>query len=310
MFSIKTLLMFVFVSSISTSILAADDKCTGNVDCRLRSKFEIGGSIANDESKYEFLTPNAGSRLSYDMMKTKQFFVDTKYRFMQDGLNSYYVYGRGSWGQTKNGEVRDDDVVNLYGAMSYHQLNQNNNQIEIGLGRQIALSDKHILSFDLGYFRKNIHTSSRGIGYYAYADDVNGNVVESDFDSTTDQKSNAVFKGISFGPKIEKIIDKDSSISLQVHGLITQYSSNNYWRERDITWSLSNHEMGFNGIDIKAEYLTAITNHADLSLFAYYQTIKIKGLNETNEGVYISNQYVHSYAMTKSYGIGVGVKFF
>ncbi|QED23855.1 hypothetical protein [Candidatus Deianiraea vastatrix] len=332
------------MKTLSTSIVlstalfananAADLKrLDGAVMQRLKSNFEGSIAMSQEKGQYEFKTPAGGSILTYDKMKSNQFLWDAKYKIFTQGIDNFFVYASGNFGKIRKGEVRDDDVRNLASGMSFHQLGGNLRQRKIGIGYSFdasKLSEKlnsHIISFDIAYFKKNVNTKSYGHGYSFYGsqttmvDDGSGTLtpyttpetMTHDYDNGNDLNSNGIFEGLSIGSKIEKIIDQDSSISLAANALITSYRARNFWRARDINWGL--HEsgnMGLNGFDMRAEYLTNITNHVDLSLFAYYQQIKTKKLNEfeNGEGYMPSDMLIHSsYAFVKSYGIGAGFKF-
>ncbi|QED23095.1 hypothetical protein [Candidatus Deianiraea vastatrix] len=289
----------------------SNNRFNGPIGNRLASKFELGIGMANERSKFEFLTANTASVLSYDNMVANQGFIDMKYKSFTRGIDNFFIYIQGNLGSTKKGEVRDNDVTNFQRMMSYHNLLSHNNQIQVGFGYttdmiQIdKLLDRHIFTLDVSYFRKAITAKSHANGYYAYRN----TSMSYYYDSENDQKTSSIFEGISIGGKIEKIFDKYSSMSLSLHGLITSYTASNYWRARDIRWGMRSAKSELNGFNFRAEYLTNISNHIDLSLFTYYQQIKAKNLIETQEMYTLDTNYENNYASYRSYGIGAGLKF-
>ncbi len=310
---LKKLVYLSSIAILSTNAIAFPKEDSA-VMKRLNSNYEAGISIANQNQFYEFNTPGANSILTYDKMSNPQVFLDAKYKFFTGrGLDHAFIFAEGSFGQTNKGEVRDDDIRNSYGAMSYHKLSANNNHKHIGVGLALDLSNysdsfkNHILSFDIGYFDRFISTrSAPGASYYAY---VPSNFAGGIYQTSDDQISRATFRGLSLGTKIEKIIDEDSSISLKFNALYLQYKSQNYWRNRDMNWSMdSGKNQGATGFSIKPEYTTNLTNHVDLNIFGYYEVIKVKNLIEHQAG-YTDASGNGSYATVKTSGLGLGLKF-
>ncbi len=301
--------LYIVLISFGSAVNALPSD-TSPVMQRIKSNYEFDIGVAKDQSKYEFQTPAGGSILTYDKMKNNQGFIGFKYKHFLEGekLNYVFAFAEGNFGDTRSGEVRDDDIRNVTGAYSSHDLRANNNQQHIGFGYAFDLSQiapkfgNHILSFNFGYFKKHLSTRSIGNNYYSYAD--------ADYTEESDQISRSNFHGLAIGAKIEKIIDDESSISLAMNGLITKFGANNYWRARGEDWQL-NQGGGYalNGFDLKTEYLTNVAKNIDLSIFGYYQSIKAKNLAEHSFGEWQAQAYP-GYAETKSYGLGLGFKFF
>jgi len=317
---VKFLILLVVIPFITSNAIAIDINSDSNVAYRLKSKLEVGVGFAKETSMYEFDTPSAHSILTYDKMKNNQYFIDAKFKYFtsqNNEFNNIFLYINGNFGNTMSGEVRDDDVRNGSRVMSYHNLSANNNEQRMGIGYAFDLGkiypnfNNHIFSLNVGYFKKYISTGSLN-GWIAYPD----NDVSSYTSSNRDQISRSIFEGVAIGAKIEKIIDKDSSISFALNGLITQYGSSNYWKERDIDWSMrQGGSRKLNGFDAKIEYLTNISNKLDFLIFSYYQEIKSQKLNEYSydevdtQPSWVPTEWTNNYAKTQSYGVGFGLKF-
>jgi hypothetical protein len=62
------------------------------------------------------------------------------------------------------------------------------------------------------------------------------------------------------------------------------------------------------GFELKAEYISAINKYASLSVFAYYQALKARGLSEQNNKE-PSETFNSGYARIESLGLGIAYRF-